>query len=112
MVPFRFIATCFGTDVDWYGDSGSAVIDYNGKHIVIPIGMPYAYVNGVQTPINAPAEIMTFGRTFVPFRAVSELLGDVVLDYDSPTETIVASKAPISGQYHLAYYVALYNSII
>ncbi|MCL2489040.1 MAG: copper amine oxidase N-terminal domain-containing protein, partial [Oscillospiraceae bacterium] len=58
-----------------------------------------------------PAEIMTFGRTFVPFRAVAELLGDVVLDYDSPTETIVAAKAPIAGQHNLAYYVNLFNAI-
>jgi len=31
MVPFRFIATCFGADVDWDGGSGSAIIDYKGK---------------------------------------------------------------------------------
>ena len=45
MVPFRFIATAFGADVDWDGDLGSAVIDYNGKHIVIPIDKPFAMLN-------------------------------------------------------------------
>jgi len=74
--------------------------------------MPYAFVDGVQTTINAPAQIMTFGRTFVPFRAVAELLGDVFVEYDFDQMSIVASKAPIEGQYNLAYYVNLFDTII
>lgn len=111
MVPFRFIATCFGAEVDWDGNAGSVIIIYNGKNIRLPIGMSYAFVNGVQTPINAPAEIIA-GRTFVPFRAVSELLGDVYLEYDNATSTIIAAKAPITGAYNVAYYVNLFNTIV
>ena len=107
MVPFRFIATCFGADVDWDGDLGSVIIDRGGKHIVMPIGLPYAIVDGVQTPINAPAQIMTFGRTFVPFRAVAELLG-VKLEYDNDTMTIIASEDEID----VAKCVADFDAIV
>jgi len=103
MVPFRFIATAFDAEVDWDGESGSAIIDHNGKHIQLPIDMPYAIVDGVQTPINAPVQIMTFGRTFVPFRAVAELL-DVNLDYDPDTMTIIASDGEIDVQQCVQYY--------
>jgi len=108
MVPFRFIATCFGAKVDWDNDIGSTIIDYKGKHIVIPIGESFAYVDGVQTPINAPAQIMTFGRTFVPFRAVSELLGGINLDYDPGSMTIIASEGEIDVQ----KCVAEFNNLI
>jgi len=107
MVPFRFIATCFGAGVDWDGDLGSVIIKCNGKTIQIPIDMPYAYVNGVQTPINAPAEIMTeYNRTFVPFRAVAELL-EINVDYDSDTMTIIASEGEIDVAKSVADYDAL-----
>jgi len=112
MVPFRFIVTCFGAAVDWDEGAGSAIIGYKGKHIVLPIGTDFCYVDGVKMPINNPAQIMTEGRTFVPFRVVSELLGDILLDYDPGTMTIIAADAPIEGQYSVAYYVSLYNSII
>jgi len=69
--------------------------------------MPYAIVNGAQTPINATAQIMTFGRTFVPFRAVSELL-DINIDYDSDTMTIITSE----GEIDVAKCVAEYDSLI
>ena len=108
MVPFRFIATCFGADVDWDGGAGSVIIDHNGKHIVIPIGKSFAYVDGVQTPINAPAQIMTFGRTFVPFRAVTELLGGVNVEWDSGSATIIASD----GEINVARCVAEFNNLI
>jgi len=111
MVPFRFIATCFGAAVDWDEGAGSAIIDYQGKHIVLPIGTMYAYVDGVQIPINNPAQIMTEGRTFVPFRVVSELLGGIKLDYDPGTFTIIASNDPIESPYDVAYYVNLFNTI-
>jgi len=95
MVPFRFIATCFGAEVDWDENLGSVIIDHNGKHIAIPINMPYAIVDGVQTEINAPAEIMTeYNRTFVPFRAVAQLL-NIAVDYDFDTMTIIASENEI-----------------
>jgi len=98
MVPFRFIATCFGAEVDWDESSGSVIIDHKGKHIAIPINMPYAIVDGVQTEINAPAEIMTeYNRTFVPFRAVAQLL-NIAVDYDFDTMTIVASEGEIDLQ--------------
>jgi len=111
MVPFRFIATCFGADVDWDEGLGSAIIDYKGKHIVLPIGKDFCYVDGVQTPINNPAQIMTEGRTFVPFRVVSELLGDINLDYDPGTLTIIASDYDIAAPYDVAYYVNQFNTI-
>jgi len=111
MVPFRFIATCFGAALDWDEGAGSAIIDYKGKHIVLPIGAYYAYVDGVQTPITNPAQIMTEGRTFVPFRVVSELLGGINLDYDPGTMTIIASSDPIVAPYDVAFYVALFNNL-
>jgi len=107
MVPFRFIATCFGADVDWSDSLGSVIINHNSKNIRLLIGLPYAYVDGVQTPINAPAQIMTFGRTFVPFRAVSELLGGINLEYDPGSMTIIASDGEIDVAKCVAEFDAL-----
>jgi len=107
MVPFRFLATAFGAEVDWDGETGSVIIRYKGKEIKMPMYRPCAYVDGVEVPINAPAEIMTFGRAFIPFRAIAELL-DINVDYDSDTMTVIASDDEID----VAACVALYNSLV
>ena len=110
MIPFRFIAACFGGEVDWDGDRGCVIVktekrDY--RSLVMYIGQTTAYLNGIPVEMNAPAQIMTDGRTFVPFRAVAELLG-VNVEYDFDTMTIIASE----GEINIAKCVADYDAII
>jgi len=109
MIPFRFLVSCFGCDVDWDGGTGSVIIIYKGKEIVIPIGKYHAYVDGVQTPISAPAQIMAFGRTFIPLRAVTELMGDIYLDYAPGTMTIIAADSEIDDAQP---YVDIYENLV
>ena len=95
MVPFRFLATAFGAELDWDGDTGSVIINLDGVNLVLPINSTSATKNGQPVTISEPAQIMTLGRTFVPFRAVSELLGGINLEYDASTMSIIASNGEI-----------------
>ncbi len=54
--------------------------------LMLPVGLPYYVLNGVQMKIDAPPEIVS-GRTFVPIRLVSETFGAEV-GWDNATRTV------------------------
>lgn len=80
LVPIRFIAETLDAEVDWNQDTRQAIINKDGKEIILTIDSAYALVNGkeVQLPSGVPAKLVTYqgsARTVVPFRFVSEQLG-------------------------------------
>jgi len=67
MVPLRVIAEAFGVQVEWLDDIRSVLIVYGGLHILLPIDVPLPGDMGIPVIVD--------GRTFVPLRYISELLG-------------------------------------
>ena len=80
LVPIYFIAETLGANVKWKQDTMQAIINKDGKEIILTIDSKDAIVNGkvVPLPNGVPAKLVTYegsARTVVPFRFVSEQLG-------------------------------------
>ncbi|HOV50326.1 MAG TPA: ABC transporter substrate-binding protein [Candidatus Cryosericum sp.] len=66
----------------------AAAAETKEMFLMLPVGLPYYVLNGVQQKIDAAPEIVN-GRTFVPIRLISETFGaDVAWDNASRTVTI------------------------
>lgn len=74
MVPLRFIAESFGAQVN-YGAQNQTIelIFYNGR-ITMQVGNKSAIANGKEIFLDSPPIIVN-NRTFVPLRAIAELIG-------------------------------------
>lgn len=86
LVPLRFISEAFGCDVAWDGTTKTATVTLVDQVIEVPIGQNYVVINGVQTDVEVPGQLIN-GSTFVPLRFIGENLGAKV-DYDSATKGI------------------------
>ena len=73
-VPLRFVSEALGAEVNWDGAKQTAVVVRGGKTVNMQIGSTEPTVDGKATTIDAPAILMN-GRTVVPLRFVSEVLG-------------------------------------
>lgn len=98
-VPLRFVSEALGADVEWDGAAKAAVVSTDGKNIRMPVGTNIAQVNGVNTPLDAPAMLVD-GRTMVPLRFVSEVLGAdvdwVAPEGDQPGRVLITARDPDS----------------
>lgn len=97
LVPLRFIGDAMGAKIDWEPKSQKItftlaqkiVMFWIGKNEVqIKIGPSYSKTISIDA-----APVISSGRTFVPVRAVSELLGGEVL-YDAKTRVITINFPP------------------
>ena len=88
MVPLRFISEALGEKVDWKADTKTVLIGDNKASLVI--GEKEIEANGKKIAIDSPAVIKD-ARTFVPLRAISEILGAKV-DWDASTRSVKISK--------------------
>ncbi|MCL1843258.1 MAG: copper amine oxidase N-terminal domain-containing protein, partial [Defluviitaleaceae bacterium] len=70
MVPFRAIAEGLGADIDWIEATRTVVFVLDGTTASLSIGVPL--------PDNMGVPVIVEGRTFVPVRYVSEVLGATV----------------------------------
>jgi len=70
MVPLRIIAEALGVDVYWDGATRTVDLVAGSRHLSLAIDVPLP--NGLGTPV------IINGRTFVPARYVSEVLGATV----------------------------------
>ena len=74
LVPVRFVSEALGAEVDWIALTRTVKINYEGKLILLEIGLKKATVGtSLVTLDTAPA--ITNDRTMVPLRFVSECLG-------------------------------------
>lgn len=77
LVPLRFIAESFGAEVSWDGDTKTVSINAEGKNIALIIGSKKITVNGEESELDVPAQVIS-ERTVIPLRAVAEALGKEV----------------------------------
>ena len=70
LVPLRFIAQAMGADVDWIRATRTVLIYKEGTHLQLTIDVPL--------PDDMGMPLIVAGRTFVPLRYVSEMLGATV----------------------------------
>ena len=77
LVPVRFISEGLGAKVEWLANSRQVKITDKDVTILLTIGSKTVLVNGRQTELDCPAEIVK-ARTFAPVRFISETLGAAV----------------------------------
>lgn len=73
-VPLRFVSEALGAVVHWDGAAKIALVRTADQDISMPVNSRVARVNGTDTALDAPA-LLVQGRTVVPLRFVSEVLG-------------------------------------
>lgn len=97
MVPLRLIAEAFFTKVDWNGSDKSITIKDCDKKIKFWVGKKTVEISdddGVSIiEIDTTPEIKD-ARTFIPVRAVSEILGGEV-SWDPPSYTVGIKYNPL-----------------
>lgn len=71
MVPLRAIFEALGADVEWDGDTSTAIGEFEGITVEITIGEDYLYRNGRRKSLDSPA-IAVSERILVPVRAIAE----------------------------------------
>lgn len=89
LVPIRVISENLGAEVDWDDNTQTVKIKKGNKDFRLTIGdtkIRDAQGNTI-TEIDVPAKIVN-GRTMVPVRAVSEILGAAV-DWSDSTQTVL-----------------------
>lgn len=91
LVPVRFVAEALGAKVGWEVGNRSVPIQKEKQSIRLNIGSNIAMVNGQEVVFDTQA-VMEGGRTFVPLRFVSEILG-VAVEWDDKTNTVFLSAA-------------------
>ena len=92
MVPMRAIFEAFGAKVKWDGDTQTITSKKKSKTITMTIGSTDMTKNE-DTYTFDTAPVIEDGRTLVPIRAISEMLGlDVEWDEETETVTIVTPE--------------------
>lgn len=92
LVPLRFISEAFGADIAWDPTSRHINISLADRNISLTLDSDRVSVNGVPTTIDCPPELHPTGRTFVPLRFISEMLGAQNISYDSSSGVIIIVK--------------------
>ena len=81
LVPLRFVAEHYGSNVDWDPETNSAIVNHGDKKIVMTTNKEEVLVNGVSKVIenNAQPKLVNSGGKYsnlmVPLRFISETLG-------------------------------------
>lgn len=91
MVPVRFVAEGLGARVVWQAETRTVQVTQGSKVILLPVGRAEATVDGQVRTLDAAAEIRA-GRTFVPIRFVSEVLGARV-QWEAATQQVIIMPA-------------------
>lgn len=90
LVPIRFVSEALGSVVDWENETKTAVIKQGNDEIRYTVYQPMAYLNGEMMVMDTYG-ILKDGRTLVPIRFISELLGCTVI-WDEKTSTVVITS--------------------
>ncbi len=86
LMPVRAVSEALDASVDWIAEEDKVVIERDGKTIEMVLGETEVTVNGNIEELEVPGQAQN-GRTLVPLRFISEILGDRV-DYHSETGEI------------------------
>ncbi|HUC91962.1 MAG TPA: copper amine oxidase N-terminal domain-containing protein [Paenibacillus sp.] len=98
LVPVRFVAEKMNAKVGWQSETMTVPIERGDQQIQLTIGENKVIVNGKEAAFDTQA-IMSGGRTFVPLRFVSEVLGAEV-KWDGSTSTVfISTKEDAEAKY-------------
>jgi len=86
LVPFHAISHAMAADVDWNGETQTAIAELREMTIELTIGSAITYVNGQPIELDVSPRIID-NRTFVPLRFVAENFGFYV-EWNEDTKTI------------------------
>ncbi|HOM02563.1 MAG TPA: stalk domain-containing protein [Acetivibrio sp.] len=89
-VSVRFVAEALGAKVEWDEEDKKVVIKDDYNYIELIIGSKECHINAVKQEMDTSPEISN-GRTMVPLRFVSEILGCSV-DWNQTTYTVSITK--------------------
>ena len=73
LVPMRFLFEQMGADVEWDGETKTAIVKKQNEIITFSIDNTAATVNGIQKTMDVPARLIN-DKTLVPLRFLSEEL--------------------------------------
>ena len=108
LVPMRAVFEAMGAEVEWEGDYHRVTIYTSDKYIMLYIGeytVIYGYEQGDyedSLDLDVPPQIIN-GRTMLPLRAVSELLGAGV-EWNEDTRSVYIWSELYSGEPELPLY--------
>lgn len=115
LVPMRAIFEALGATVNWEAASQMVTATKGNTTIKLIIGLQTAQVNGHETALSQPAQIMG-GRTMVPLRFIAEALNCEV-NWDGPTQTITinskdsgTTELPSNGKQVVDYFFSSLGS--
>ena len=89
LVPVRGVFESLGFEVEWDGDTRTAILIRHDFQLSITIGSHYFTTNDVVHMLDVPAQIIG-GRTMLPIRFPLESVG-YELDWDESTRTVVVT---------------------
>lgn len=93
LVGVRGVFEQLDFDIQWDGDSSTAVLENDEFTIVLKNGDDYFTVNGEKFVPDVPQQIIN-SRFYLPLRAIGEAIGaDVSWDKDSETAIIVTKNS-------------------
>ena len=92
LVPLRFISEAFKADVAWDPEASQISIGLGDQEIILTIGSSQVHINGLLQTMDCPPELHPSGRTFVPLRFISEILGAQDVSYDATRGQIIIIK--------------------
>lgn len=87
LVPVRAIFEALGAEVDWQGDTRTAVSSKGDTKVSIQIDNKVMKVNDADVALDVPAQLVD-DRTLVPVRAISEAY-DCYVDWNGDKRTVV-----------------------
>ena len=90
LVPMRAVFEALGAEVTWNDTLKEATGTLGNQTVLLRIGSKTASVNGVETALDVPAQIVS-SRTLVPIRFIAESLNAGV-DWDPITRTVYIEK--------------------
>ena len=94
-VPVRVISENLGCDVQWEQSTKTAVVTRGNTEIRMTIGSNTIKVNGADREIDAAVQ-MKNDRTFLPIRAIGEILGAKV-DWDNDNRCVIVEESDVSS---------------
>ena len=113
-VPLRFVTEALGYQVEWEENSSRITILENGTDAIqMIIGSPNAVVRGVSMSLASPPMVdRSSGRTMVPLRFVSEMLGYEV-EWNAEAQQIrIAGRTALHGEDELDQEEAIDEALI
>lgn len=96
MVPMAAIFKALDADISWNGSTQTVNASRGDTTVILVIGMESALVNGHETQLNPPAQIIG-GRTMVPLAFVAQALGAQV-NWNGTTKTITITQSNTGSQ--------------